>query len=202
MTPESLLFRKCQESCLGLAKIMQDVRLRYDGKLEPEEERVLNASQFWCLFIHDFQVVLERTYLEPTVEAQKVFARVLSMMIVECFDDFAELLGKSFDADMRAIGMDESRLTGFLHVRLSLRGLRSRNEGELLVVRNVLTAHREHDARKQWDVMQGQELNRVRQLAYDLTTWSVQLLDALTPVIDYAAGRVVSRCGRYDQQVK
>jgi hypothetical protein len=182
------------------ARAMQAVKDGYRGRLEPDEARVFNAVQFWALFVHDFAVIVEELHRPGQTEQRRnVFGRVLATAIFEAFDDRSQLLGRVF-ADMRALGIKDSELAALEAIRVRLRALRARYEAELDVLRHVVSAHRDHDAEKQWAVMARQDSKRLRELAHTLTTWSADMLVALQPGVVQAAEKVVARCGRYRDQ--
>jgi hypothetical protein len=193
-------FERNVRATWDFAKVVQSIRDRYRGQLEPAEERVFNTVQFWTLFFHDLIVLLHEMHRPgSSTERQGAFGRVLAVSIVEGFEDLAELLGRAFEQDMKKIGVGEEGVSGIRKVLIQLRDLRKAHERHLRDLRNTVAAHREHDAEKQWRLIEQQDNTQITKLGMALTTWSVTMLDALTPSILFVSERVVARCGRYEQ---
>ena len=188
-------YQSSREAAWGFAEVMGKIRVSYRGKLEPAEERVLNAMQCWGFFFHDFAALCEEIDREREDVRRRVFARFIALSLYEAFEDLPQLLGGALDRDMRLIRVPDADLAALASARLKLRGMRARYEGELKEIRMYVGAHRDHDGETQWKLMVSQDLTRLREAAVSMAEWSGATLQAMSPVLEFVARRIVGRCG-------
>lgn len=154
---------------------------------------IANLVQFIELFTLDFTFISMDHTRQNHKWGRGLYGRILSLMIVECFDDFGALLGKRLRSTITSLEYDPSVLATLDSIRRELKQLVVKHDADLRAIRNNVFGHRDHDATLQLEVMDTLDIASIVKIREDLMRWLLKLQDFVGAVTAPLPGHVKSR---------
>src|SRR5882724_3703844 len=143
---------------------------------------IANLAQFIDLFTLDFTFVAMDHSREGQKWRQGLYGRIVSLMIVECLEDFGELLGKTLRTTLVALKYNPNVLTTLGEIHGDLNQLRTKHEAAMREIRNNVFGHRDLNASRQLEVMANLDRSRLVRAQQDLMTWLLRLQEFMGTV--------------------
>jgi len=170
-------------------------RVRHEMEKAGDQDlvAVANLVQFMELFILDFTFICMDHSDGRHKWRQGLYGRIISLMIVECFEDFGELLAGKLRTTINSLDYAPSVLTNLGTLHGDLHQLRTRHESTLREIRNNVFGHRDHNAAHQIEMMESLDRTRLVRVQRDLMKWLLQLQDFLYTLVKPLPGFVKSR---------
>jgi hypothetical protein len=151
---------------------------------------IININQFVMLFNYDLSVLGHDLVVTEDGWRRKLYARLLSLTIVEFLEDVGELLGKDFRTKVLAIGDRSASIARLNSILKQLSQLRGKHEKDLRSIRNVVIGHKDKDAKRQIEVISSLDIAGLQSLAVDMTKWVTSYSLFLTDLINAMAGQI------------
>lgn len=170
-------FTKNQKVAWDTVETVEQLLVEHSDKLSEFDGRVLNLLQFACLYSHDMAVFVEEFALTKSPARRLLFARLISLHAIECFNDFSALLGKTFKDQVAQLSAHEN----LGEVVKGLRQLRQKHERLLRPIRNNVIAHRDLNAAAQMATIRALDLVQIQRMASEMISWHTKLMNALKP---------------------
>lgn len=147
---------------------------------------VVNLTQHIGLMTVDFAIISAEFHSCEERWHKSLYGRIACLMIVECFEDFGELLGRRLRDPLVAMSVDPAVIADLSRMHKELNSLRDRNERLLRQIRSNVFGHRELDTEVQLRVMGSFDPALIGQVMKELMTWLLTLqrfTGGLTPVL-------------------
>ena len=143
-----------------------------------DRKRILlsNVEQFALLFNFDLSCLLRDMRARPNTWHTKLHARTLVLAMFECVADFMSLLGRDFRSVVKTIDSDGSLLLETNRLHTELRSFVDRYP-RFEEIRNIATAHRDHDAAVQIHLLETLDVDEVESAGYSMVQWLTRLHD-------------------------
>jgi hypothetical protein len=156
---------------VSLAKTLEIIRREHRRAMEARLEhyaRFYNVALYLLVFERDF-TVLKWDGLHATESWKRnLTTRLIGVMVYEAAEDLSQLLGQDFREMLSRFPVDEEQRDSFDCLKRELSRFFKTNRVFLKDMRNFVAAHRDHDASKQLDVIEGIEFARTIGVAGDL----------------------------------
>ncbi len=146
---------------------------------------IINLAQFVTLVNSDLHFIMIDLHNAKNPLKQKVYARLLALTIVECFDDLSFLLGKSHRSTLQKIGITSETYEKLDRISESLNKLRRAHEPLLRSIRNYVIAHRDHNAKVQLEWINSLDINSMRLLGIEFFNLLTDLADYFNDLINH-----------------
>jgi hypothetical protein len=162
---------KCFEA---LAKL----RDRAHGAGFTELENLVNVAQFALILQYDLRI--HGSDCEATRQnwRRNLYARQIATTIFESIEDLNSLCGKALKEYLPKLAPRETLVS----LRSTLKGLssfRKQHSLKLKEIRNIASAHREHDASKQISTMEAMDMETILNLNAEYILWLNELLEMI-----------------------
>jgi hypothetical protein len=132
---------------------------------------VLNVNQFCTLFNYDLSMLMHDFYLCESEWKRRYYARIFAMLVVEFFEDTNQLFGKKLRSIIMKLDNPKVNIEKFNSIGKEINLLRSNHEKSYRQVRNAVIAHREHDTKRQIEIIDTLDLKAINSLAIDIMRW-------------------------------
>jgi hypothetical protein len=133
-----------------------------------DNEAFFNILLYLLLAYRDFWVLTmgyDRTH-DPCHRG--FYLRQFALLIYEITNDLPELLGRDFRERMKRLPDGVNPLSELDPLTKEVNRLRKNNEKNLYLIRNCVSAHRDNDAIRQWEVLREMEGDQLLHLTADL----------------------------------
>ncbi len=171
----ALKFRRLVAGIDRELRVTSAVRTEAQKVGHHEVVAVANLVQHIGLMTVDFAIVSAEFFSCEERWRKSLYGRIASLMIVECFEDFGELLGKKLRDALVAMSYDSAVMANLNRIHKELNSLRNRNEEVLRQVRNNVFGHRELDTGVQLRVMESLDPAMIGGVMKELMTWLLTL---------------------------
>lgn len=108
---------------------------------------------------------------------RNLYARVLTLSIVEFFEDIGQLLGKEYRSRISLLNNHEVFIKKLNLIAKHLNNLRSRHEKSLRQIRNAVIAHKEHNTIQQIKIIHELDLKSIGALSIDIMNWCTSFIN-------------------------
>jgi hypothetical protein len=171
------------DGALSILGVMRVRALQYGSR---DVDDLFNVTQFLFLFLYDYSVLTSDFLSSDDDRRRSLYARILSMLMLEAFDDFGHLLGRR----LRRL-LERAKAPAQLYQQLNavhggITALSRKHRKELSQVRNISIAHREHDVLQQLPHTHTSDLSRFLELTRDFHVWTINALECLLEVLKKA----------------
>lgn len=189
-------FRKLVDGIDRELRVTSAVRTAAQKAGHHEVIAVANLTQHIGLMTADFAIV-SAEYFSCKERWHKCFyGRIASLMIVECLEDFGELLGKKLREPLVAMSVDSLVIADLNRIHKELNILRDRNEKALRQIRNNVFGHRELDTEVQLRVMESINPSMISQVMRELMTWLLTLQQFTGGLLPHMSQHVKARLAK------
>ena len=141
----------------------------------PDIVDLINLQQFFYLWRFDYFVVASDFFTANHPRVRGVYARILAMQLYEQFSDMATLLGRRFREIIGTLPDAKTLLTQLNELHSEHTRLKQEHEKPLKHVRNLVAAHRDHDAAQQLATIEQLDPLEVAKLNQRIHDWSLSL---------------------------
>lgn len=135
-----------------------------------DDIRLINVVQFSLLFNFDLSCLLRDLRARKGTWHVKLHARNLALTMFECVDDFLALLGKDFRALVARTANAGAALATLNHLHSQLRVFQDQHR-DFGPIRHSITAHREHNAAAQIQLLQNLDDAAIESAAWAMIQW-------------------------------
>lgn len=153
-----------------------------------------NVGLYLLVFERDFAVFKYDALYSADDWRRNVALRHIALMVYEASEDLAEMLGKNWRATLSEFPLDDTHWKALNGITHDVTVFKDANRAYLKVLRNFATAHRDHDASRQIEFIEGVDHKRTLDIAgdlYDIIRALVALLIEITTIS--GDGRVILR---------
>lgn len=171
---------KSQQSIDDFCKIIRDFKhFKYS-----KHDSFLNLCLFSDITSIDIVILLERIRLSKRVQEKKLFARMMSVVIVDYLDNVNTLIGRDCLAELRNNNMtDFIEELKAINKRFSI--LKRENEQVLRIIRNNTIAHKSKNALMLNEYINELNVEDIYDFGFELNNHLKELVDLSTKVIYY-----------------
>jgi len=192
----ALKFRKLVAGIDRELRVTSAVRTEAQKAGHHEVVAVANLTQHIGLVTVDFAIVSAEFFSCEERWHKSLYGRIASLMIVECFEDFGELLGKKLRDPLVAMSFDPVVMANLNRVHKELNSLRDRNEEVLRQIRNNVFGHRELDTGVQLRVMESLDPAMIGRVMKELMTWLLTLQEFTGMLLPHISQFVKARLAK------
>jgi hypothetical protein len=177
-------------------RVTSAVRAEAQKAGHQEVVAVANLTQHVDLMTVDFSIVAAEFFSCEERWHKYLYGRIASLMIVECFEDFGELLGKKLRDPLVAMSVDPVVMANLNRIHKELNSLRDRNEEVLRRIRNNVFGHREFDTGVQLSIMENLDPAMIGRVMKELMTWLLTLQEFTGGLLPHMSQHVKARLAR------
>ena len=112
-----------------------------------------------------------------------LYGRLLAMTMLECVEDIPQVLGKEFRSALFSIDSDAAKKTQLNNFISQLTNFRKTHEHDLRYIRIIAAAHRDHDVKRQLEVIETIDTRRLMDLSKELAGILVLFTRLMTDVL-------------------
>jgi hypothetical protein len=157
MIPNRLRFRwanrkrrKVTEDLIATLKKRHDEAVRANV---PNYVGIYNAGIFLVLLEQDISAYNESIFFAKSEWNRQFFARGLAVLLHEGAEDLTQLLSKQYRGWLEDLELDDEWIIVFNKIHSKLSGFQKKHTPFLNKIRNFVSAHREHDASVQLEIL-------------------------------------------------
>jgi hypothetical protein len=200
------IFRKNRTAILKGVKAtstaLESARSSGGRSLITDRERaVLNAMLFMWLHAHDMSVFVEDFAVARLRSRKLVYARVLAVHCASVFKDVPMIIKATIHSDANDAATDKAQ-QALLAAAKGLSPIRRKYEPMLRYIRKNALAHREHDALKQLEIIDGINVKEMLNLATEMYKWQRELVISFTRVFAHIFEQVPKRGQLLGERIK
>jgi len=182
VTAIDLNIRSSQECIDSVVKVMTDFRkhkyLKHDS--------FFNLNLFSDIVNIDLTIILERIELSERVQDKRLYARIISVIIVDYLDNINVLLGKDCIQELRSNSMSEF-VEDFKQIHRKVSIFRKSHERRLRDIRNGTIAHRSKNALELLHHIENIDLDYIVKVGLEFKIYSKEFSDLSTRVVNFIA---------------
>jgi len=112
-----------------------------------------------------------------------LYGRLLAMTMIECVEDIPQVLGKDFRNALSSVDSDAEKKKRLNEFTSRLADFRKTHEHDLRYVRTIAAAHRDHDVKRQLEVIETIDTRRLMDLSQELIGILVLFTEVMTDVL-------------------
>lgn len=171
---------KSQQSIDDFCKIIRDFKhFKYS-----KHDSFLNLCLFSDITSIDIVILLERISLSKRVQEKKLFARMMSVVIVDYLDNVNVLIGRDCLAELKSNNMTDY-IEEFKAINKRFSILKRENEQVLRIIRNNTIAHKSKNALVLNEYINELNVEDINDFGFKLINQLKELVDLSTKVIYY-----------------
>lgn len=152
--------------------------------------RLHNVSLFVLLVDQDLHWLTSEMIHAVGDEHRKFIARQMAALLYEATEDLPALLGGDYRSALRAIGVDQEFFPTLNAISKQFNAFKQKHASELQEIRNLVGAHRDHNAIAQMTLIEELRPLRIQGLAAEFSVPIRALADWLT--------RLTANTGRFE----
>jgi len=169
--------RTCSDNCRKIERLeMHGVRL-------PEILKLYEASQFCLMYEADLTILICDAVCRSERWESHPYGRLLAMTMLECVEDIPQVLGKEFRNALFTLDSDAAKKARLNNFVSQLANFRKTHEHDLRYIRTIAAAHRDHDVRRQLEVIDTIDIRRLMDLSKELVSILVLFTELMTDVL-------------------
>jgi hypothetical protein len=168
---------------------MRDTISMLDARGWTTHRAVWNACLFINVVSHDLSLIVYDLTYERDQWKRNSHARALALLLYEIAEDIPAVLGKEFQRAMRTLDVPQEMQAALR--KASKRNSEFWNDHRSLLkeIRTTAAAHRDHDAMKMLDVIDGIDLFTLHGLGLGLGNVLLELGAAAQPILTFTANK-------------
>ena len=189
MIPNRIRFRWANRK---RRKVTEDViatlKKRYDEAKRanvPVYVGIYNAGIFVVLLEQDISAYSESIYFAKSEWNRQFFARGLAVLLHEGAEDLTQLLSKQYRGWLNDLELDGEWIKAFNQIHSKLSCFEKKHKPSLNKIRNFVSAHRDHDASTQLEILSDLKAIEVYRLGAELSEPLRELVAFYTRLLVY-----------------
>jgi hypothetical protein len=143
-------------------------------------QRVHNVALYLALFERDVAILRTEAAFSTPGWKQNFVARQLAILLYEASHDMVDILGKDFRHNLQSISRDSEIVSRLNGISKQFNAFKNDNQELLHTLRNFVGAHRDRDAEKQLQIIEGVDLLQILKLAERFYIPLRELMEFLT----------------------
>ena len=144
--------------------------------------KLIDVTQFIVVIQLDISSLIFSAFMSPYKWQRQIQVRHLALALYEFEDDVPKVLGKDFRKLLENISAEKRHFIRLASLRSELATLLQKHHRMLKELRNLTTAHREHDSHCMLIAIEKTDIYKIVGIANSVTIWIGEALLFLTSV--------------------